>query len=148
MIKTVKKSLFDAPKGSVLVHACNAKGVWSAGIAKQFAERFPQTHRKYKDECLNIWITGRAFIYPENGYYICNLITSEGFGANVDKPEVILKNTGSALEDLKLTLQVTLNKPVICSNKFNSGLFNVPWKDTEALIHEILPEADWTVYDI
>lgn len=47
-----KGDLFaDAPEGTLLVHACNGKGVWGSGVAKQFREIYPAAFREYKAHC-------------------------------------------------------------------------------------------------
>ena len=39
-----------------------------------------------------------------------------------------------------------INTDTIAACKFNSGLFKVPWKDTEKIIDEL--EIDMTVYEL
>ena len=47
MIQYKRMSLFDAPTESAIFHSCNALGIWGAGIAKEFKERFPNTYKQY-----------------------------------------------------------------------------------------------------
>ncbi|KAL2116400.1 hypothetical protein VTJ04DRAFT_8568 [Mycothermus thermophilus] len=42
---------FSAPRGAVLIHACNALGVWGGGIAAAFADRYPEAYRAYRAHC-------------------------------------------------------------------------------------------------
>lgn len=130
-INVVKSSLFDAPKGSVLLHACNTKGVWGSGIAKQFAERFPDAKEKYSWMCSfeGKSLLGKCLLIDDGDYTVACIFTSEDYGANVDTPAEILKHTKSAIADL---LSQT-NKP-IHSCKINSGLFNVPWEKTKRIL--------------
>ncbi|KGO39501.1 Appr-1-p processing [Penicillium expansum] len=44
--------LFDAPNGAALIHACNCQGVWGAGIARAFRERYPAAYEIYRNHCL------------------------------------------------------------------------------------------------
>ncbi|KAJ5642422.1 hypothetical protein N7490_006422 [Penicillium lividum] len=44
--------LFDAPPGSALIHACNAKGSWGSGIAQAFAQKYPEAYERYQEYCL------------------------------------------------------------------------------------------------
>ncbi|KAJ5488417.1 Appr-1-p processing [Penicillium expansum] len=44
--------LFDAPNGAALIHACNCQGVWGAGIARAFRERYPAAYKIYRNHCL------------------------------------------------------------------------------------------------
>lgn len=50
-IKYIKGSLFDAPEGYILTHACNAQGVWGSGIAKEFKKRKPLAFKNYNLFC-------------------------------------------------------------------------------------------------
>lgn len=49
MITYKKMSLFDAPKETIIVHACNSQGMWGSGIAKPFAQNYPVSYESYKD---------------------------------------------------------------------------------------------------
>lgn len=152
-----KESLFVAPLGSVLVHACNAKGVWGSGIAVEFKKRFPNAFETYHNFCVNATgpIVGEALITgQEQGYYVGCLITSEDFGVNRDAPLVILKNTEAAVKNLLTAVKnppkgvLDLNLPLpIYSNKFNSGFFGVPWQSSETILKELIGPTDWTIMD-
>lgn len=146
MIKYREGSLFDAPKGGLLVHACNAQGVWGSGIAKEFKKKFPTSFEEQKMYCDMADQTGNALITSEN---VGCLFTSRGYSTGKDNEEVILKNTKTALEDLLSTFNGLRENYFIYSNKFNSGLFGVPWGHTEILLHETLrayPNVTWIVY--
>ncbi|KAJ5673637.1 hypothetical protein N7507_002764 [Penicillium longicatenatum] len=45
-------NLFDAPPRSALIHACNARGSWGAGIAREFALKYPWAFTEYRKHCL------------------------------------------------------------------------------------------------
>ncbi|CDM38007.1 hypothetical protein DTO013E5_8236 [Penicillium roqueforti] len=57
-------NLFDAPNGAALIHACNCQGVWGAGIARAFRDRYPAAYDIYRNHCL---------IYK--GHPVTNIIT-------------------------------------------------------------------------
>lgn len=150
-----KMSLFSAPQGSVLVHACNAKGVWGSGIAKEFKERFPTAERLYKDLCRDFGIVGTSQVISsydvkQDGktYWIGNLINSSGFGTTLDSKSEVLVNTILALNSLCYNLE---DKGIntVYSNKFNSGLFRVPWEETEAFLKVFIDRYDltWVICD-
>lgn len=140
-VLNVKGSLFDAPVGSILVHACNARGVWGTGIAVEFKKRFPESFDFYHEFCMEEGnkLLGVTILCPEeNGYFVGCLITSDGYGKFKDSPEDILKNT-------RLALPCVLDTVLpIHSNKFNSGLFAVPWNDTEKVLLETMDKAGYT----
>lgn len=144
MIATIKGSLFDAPKGSILMHACNCRGVWGSGIAKTFSERFPKAYNAYAYECLRkgSLLLGTCFLIPDTDYAIACLFTSENYGRCVDSPDQILASTRKAVNDL--IKQNVSNKP-LHTCKINSGMFNVSWKDTESILEAT--GIDFTVYD-
>jgi ADP-ribose 1''-phosphate phosphatase len=142
-----KMDLFDAPKGSVLVHAGNAQGVWGSGIAAEFHKRFPKAFESYNNECFKNSMIGDYDCTEENDYIVATIITSENYGGKVDNPEEILVNTTLALDSLCRILNVDDLNGRIYSNKFNSGLFNVPWEKTEAILKVFVKRYDlnWTV---
>ncbi len=43
--------IFAAPSNTLLIHACNCQGSWSAGIAKAFKDRYPKAFAKYAAHC-------------------------------------------------------------------------------------------------
>lgn len=142
MITIKRMSLFDAPAESAICHACNALGVWGSGIAKEFKERFPNIYiyiyKQYNRYCTTEERNpvGTVIVGFENDFIVGNLITSYGYGKDVDPPEEILKNTEKALHEFFEYLEEQHVKNVYC-NKFNSGLFKVPWEDTEKLLETV-----------
>lgn len=145
-------SLFDAPSGSFLVHAVNCRGVWGSGIAKEFGERFPKSYEIYRKMCKNVndINIGTACILPrENDYKVCCLFTSRGYGIEVDSPDEIRVNTALAIHGLlNMNPFTTAQQPIIYSNKFNSGFFNVPWEQTEYILDKMINQyCQWIVCD-
>jgi len=130
-----KMSLFDSPAESAICHACNALGVWGSGIAKEFKERCPNTYKQYNRYCTqnDKNPVGTVIVGFENDFIIGNMITSYGYGKDVDPPDEILKNTEKALHEFFEYLEEQNVKRVYC-NKFNSGFFKVPWEETEKLL--------------
>lgn len=149
MITYKKMSLFDAPLGSVLVHAVNCRGQFRSGIAAEFKAKFPQVYELYLGRCLygpspiGTCLLGSA---PRPEYLVANLFTSVEESANKDPEETILVNTVLALNDLLKSCRYE----TFYSCKFNSGHFGVPWEKTESII-KILTErynVDWVVCEI
>lgn len=155
MITHKKMSLFDAPAGAVICHAVNAQGVWGSGIAREFKEIYPGAFTEYNKWCEkngpgNSGYWGWANWPNEIVGWLC---TSENYGNRVDHPEVIKVNTTLALIDFCNRMYSMYPRPNwetidIYSNKFNSGLFNVPWKDSELILETVLkkfPRINWIV---
>lgn len=145
-------SLFDAPKGSILVHACNAQGVWGSGIAVEFKKRFPESFNVYHLGCCGEDATGIGIVLPEEKQYkVGCLITSTNYGPKKDSVKTVLQNTKEALKMFFIASILPLNADVeIHSNKFNSGLFGVEWEKTEKILLDVMHEVGynkvWTVW--
>jgi ADP-ribose 1''-phosphate phosphatase len=144
-----KISLFDAPAGAILVHACNAQGVWGSGIAKEFKSKFPKSFKEYNEYCKNnpsYYTDGTALITKlENDHQVGCLITSSNYGDKLNAEQTILINTKHALENLAQKCKET----TFYSNKFNSGFFKVPWEHTEKLINDFVKKHNkiWIICD-
>ena len=144
-VTIVKGSLFDAPKGSIICHACNCQGVWGSGIAKQFAQRYPHAYKFYQRMCREGGdLLGLCLLLDTGNHIVGCLFTSANFGSKVDSVPEILDATADAIGDL--IWQNTSNKPIhMC--KINSGLFGVDWKLTQEVL-ESYPEQEFTVWEI
>jgi len=152
-----KMSLFDAPEGSIIVHACNAQGSWNSGIAKEFKERYPRSFQHYEEYCrLNPrhLKVGRGKLLSstiEHKHKVGILITSNKYGAEKDPKELIKIQTTLAINQLLETNLAAHGrnpsvKGIIYSNKFNSGLFKVPWKETELILTTVLKHYSWITW--
>lgn len=145
-----KMNLFDAPVGSILVHACNAKGVWGSGIAKDMKQNYPYAYYCYEAECQKYPMIAEFDYTRDQDKIIVSLITSQDYGRNVDSPQEILVNTTIALNELGRYLEDNDEQDKIYSNKFNSGLFKVPWEETEKILKVIVDRynLNWVVCEI
>lgn len=147
-IKYIKGSLFDvAEPESILIHAVNCRGVWGSGIAKEFKIKFPQSFEIYHYSCSNKNVGEAGICKQENGYSVGCLYTSESYGKEVDDKDKIIVQTTLALNDLVTVCLPIKYKGKIYSNKFNSGLFGVPWEETEKILAYFVERynLDWTV---
>lgn len=143
-ITTIKGNLFDAPKGSIIIHACNTKGVWGSGIAKEFAKRFPKARDIYVEHCKEhgASLIGTCLLIPAGDYVIGCLFTSKNFGKHVSKPDKILENTENAVAHM-IALNTDDKEMHMC--KINAGLFKVDWNDTKKVLKGF--DIPFTVYD-
>lgn len=143
MIKYEKMSLFDAPKDSHIMHAGNCKGVWGSGIAKEFKARFPKSFEDYHNYCkshkFGINAAGSYTMHSENDYHVTTILTSVGYADTKSTVEEILHFTSLSLISLLQYLSNIGIKEIYC-NRFNSGLFAVPWQKTESVI-KLVSEA-------
>lgn len=163
MITNQNISLFDAPKESIIVHACNSQGVWGSGIAKPFKEKYPVSYEFYADFCKK-WndrrgtACGRADLSPfpqSEPHWVGWIVTSHNYGQLKDSPDVIKIYTTLALREFCTKVYQaysadTTEEIYVYSNKFNSGLFAVPWEDTELILKTVLQDfkrINWVVCD-
>ncbi|PYH75009.1 MIF domain protein [Aspergillus vadensis CBS 113365] len=126
----IQGSLFDAPEGAALIHACNCRGTWGKGIARVFRSNYPAAYEVYRSHCrqfsskprYNSITTsdgtrrarlpeGTALMIPpqkrdhENDcrkrHWIICLFTSRGLGRMVSPENIVLENTELAIADMK-----------------------------------------------
>lgn len=161
MVSYKTMSLFDAPKDCVIVHACNSQGVWGSGIAKAFKEKYPHSFVVYNRFCSIAnqergTACGRASLstfHDDEPHWVGWIVTSHNYGPLKDSPEQIKINTTLALAEFcrkVYTAHPPEEYPTIdvYSNKFNSGLFNVPWEDSELILNTVLKDfkrINWVV---
>lgn len=131
----------------VLTHACNTQGVWGSGFAKQLADKYPEACDTYRIYCegqlrMSMDITGQALIVMTQKPWIGCLFTSARYGKQKDDPYTIFDNTISSSLHLISMLE---EDSVIHSPMINSGLFAVPWEDTEKAIKSALLKCDKTI---
>lgn len=148
-------SLFDAPEDNIIIHACNAQGKWRSGIAKEFKKQYKLSYKDYKVHCKkhsNVCGTAEmSNLHLEETHWVGWIITSNGESNDKDNKELIKINTTLALKDLCQNLynkcRGTYNIDIY-SNKFNSGLFEVPWEESELILKRVLedyPRINWTI---
>lgn len=141
----LKQDLFAAPKGSLLAHACNCKGVWGSGVAVGFKEHCPEAYKQYNQYCTEGSefddILGSCLLIenPKDDFRVGCLMTSDNYGFLRDTNEEILKATETAFRALLLKCSRKGIKEIWIP-KINSGLFAVPWESTYEVILKCLKE--------
>ncbi|KAK0503641.1 hypothetical protein EDD18DRAFT_1344490 [Armillaria luteobubalina] len=140
----IKKDIFSAPENSILVHACNTKGSWGAGIALAFRERYPEAFTVYNQHCKEQGpaTLGTCLLIPGERHDIACLFTLEAYGRQKDSLEQILDATRTAMGDL---MRQNTEGKKIHACRINSGKFGVPWVDTERILEEL--GVEMTIYD-
>jgi ADP-ribose 1''-phosphate phosphatase len=144
--------LLQAPEGALLIHACNAKGVWGTGIAKAFKSQYPQAYATHHAFCVKDHKpshpvpTGTTQLLAPcdtQRHWIGCLFTSAKYGKAKDKPELIVRNTVEAMQMLLELVSRTEGITVIRMCKINSGKFGVPWKKTAEALTGLELKAHW-----
>lgn len=156
MIEYRKGDMFEQDReGKIFVHACNCQGVWGSGIAKVFAEKYPQAYQRYRTHCLEYvekgkqtLLQGTTLLIKNELQYIGCLFTSIYYGKFKSAAPIILENTRNAIEDF-FSIDVA-RMMEIHSPKINSGLFGVPWEQTENIINDAIKGTDfrWIVWEL
>ena len=151
-VKHIKGDLFAAPAGSILLHACNCYGSWGGGIAAVFRKKYPDAYQVYHRHCISQTdkskLLGTTLLIPAGSkdgqeHTIGCLFTSLGGGAtNCDDVKQILQATRHALQDLQRQNETAAAPLKLAGCKFNSGIFNVPWPETERVIDEVGLDMD------
>jgi len=141
-------NLFDKlDKDVIYLHACNAQGLWGAGVATQFKMTFPDAylaHIRKSNKC------GEGYIVHHRDYKVACLITSEHYGKRKDPPKKILVQTYTALQNM--LNNISENEITVYSPKINSGYFATPWDATEKVIKlacsKVNKKITWVVWEI
>lgn len=150
IVKEVVGNIFESPSPSILIHSCNVLGNWGAGVAAEFAKRYPIARKEYYEHCWKnrdsrdirgtcLLIEPRDTLYGE--HYVACLFVSRGFGRDKDGRQQIIENTRSALGDLEHqveSLKRTVDPGECFSVRLNNGLFGVDWKVTKSLLEASL----------
>lgn len=150
-------SLFDAPPGTLLLHACNTQGSWGAGIALAFKQQYPKAYAIYHDFCTtehsfkggNPVPVGTTLLIPPvdgaEGHWIGCLFTSRQYGKRKDSVAEILQNTGRAMEACLALAQLAGEQAIsgVRMCRINSGKFGVPWLRTEVVLRGIVVREGW-----
>ncbi|KAJ7918793.1 hypothetical protein B0H13DRAFT_2268953 [Mycena leptocephala] len=144
-ITHIKADIFAAPAGSILIHACNTRGSWGAGIATAFQERYPGAFAKYKNTCKKHGeaLLGTCLLIRGETHDVACLFTSKDYGRRVDSPADILAATKLSVADLLKQNVDPVKEMHAC--RFNSEKFGVPWEETEKVLVEL--DAEMTVYE-
>lgn len=142
MIDVVKGDIFDA-KVDALVDPVNCYGVAGAGLAKEFAARFPEEQRHYKKWCRYgharlgevLYVPGAPGIYyfPTKGHWKdSSRLADIEIGLNSLRRLVVLNQHGS-----------------IALPALGCGLGGLRWKDVLDLIKRSLDgmTADIHIYE-
>lgn len=143
--------LFNNSKNSILIHSCNCMGSWNAGVAREFYRRYPQAFIEYQKKCYDRSFLGRCLLICPSRYnnldcYIACLFTSYKYGTYKDKPDDIIKNTKSAINDLFAQLvSLNLQESKIKMPRINSGYFGVPWSQTKDAISSLSFDHKWKI---
>lgn len=126
-----------------LTNAVNCMGIMGAGIAKQFADKYPQMYEEYKTLCkANAYEVGKIRIHNEQGKYIINFPTMKHPGQK-SKMVDIIKGLQTMKQKLKDDYQYD-NAPIsvaICALGCGVGGLNA--EDVLAEVEKCFKYTNW-----
>jgi O-acetyl-ADP-ribose deacetylase (regulator of RNase III) len=141
-------SIFDCEE-NILVNPVNCVGVWGAGLARQFADKFPKTYKQYLVEYRAGFLRpGYCVVHDENDKAVVCLPTKDHW-RDPSKLEYIrwgmhfLLSNAFGEEVNKDTMQIAMPK-------LGCGLGGLNWKDVSGVLKEFdqtYPDVHLFVYD-
>ncbi len=142
MIKYVSGDIFNSDC-QTLVNPVNCVGVMGAGLAWQFAERYPKLEREYRCICRNKLLTiDKLWICRYSGKWVLCFPTKRHWRAPSK-----LKYIEAGLRNLVKTYK-TRGITSIAFPKLGCGLGGLDWNDVRALMERYLGpiELDVQIY--
>ncbi|CAI4054977.1 hypothetical protein N7582_000215 [Saccharomyces uvarum] len=174
-ITYVKGNILKAtPRPRILIHSCNCNGSWGGGIAYQLALHYPKAEEDYIKVCEEYGsaLLGKCVLLPSyknSDLLICCLFTSSFGGSSHAEKQSILEYTKLSLDKLKAFraaegktklrddiintyiddhIKYPIEEYKLEMPQINSGIFGVPWKETERVLEEFDDSMDFTVYQL
>ena len=139
-------NLFDS-ECKYLVNAVNCQGIMGAGIAKQFADRYPKMYEEYKTLCTcGGYEIGKIRIHEDSGKYIINFPTMRYPG---NKSTLI--NIIKGLQDMKQRMRYEYqydNVPVsVAMCAVGCGIGGLNAEDVLAEVEKCFKYTNWCNVD-
>lgn len=146
-----KKSLSDAPDGSVIIHTTNCSGVWESEVDAYLAKEFPKAFENYQEYCksnMKEFLLGTSCISECNGKYIVSILASVGYGKNSDSTYYVLAKTIHGFGHGLYSVLHRYGKVPgdVYSVKLGEGDFKVPWAYTYTPMARLImqtPGLNW-----
>lgn len=144
-IEYVTGDLLSAPKGSVIVHGCNAQGVMGSGVALQIKEQFPQAFAMYMAHynTLGSLRLGEITTVEVDERLIVNAITQEFYGRGRQRYvdyEAVACCFQAVVNTLENDFYFGMGYDTICFPKIGAGLANGDWDILSIIIDKTVPD--------
>lgn len=125
--------LFDT-EAPMIGHGVNVKGLMGAGIAKEFARRFPEMKENYRRRCeQGILLPGKVYFYkdPETGIVVANMASQDlpGPHARIEWLESTARGA-LALADSRGFTKVALPR-------IGCGIGGLEWAEVKAVLERV-----------
>ena len=140
MIYYTKGNIFEA-KAEALVNPVNCVGSMGAGLAKQFASRFPGMLPPYEEACdQNKLQPGGIWVYRAKGVDILNLATKDHW-RHESKLEWIDRGIEALADLIETNSYQSVAVPAL-----GCGFGRLKWEDVKYLIKLHLEELDANIF--
>lgn len=127
----IKGDLFDAPEPA-LAHGCNTQGLMGAGIAKVFANKYPEMYRHYVGLCaMRLFSVGSVLTWHAPDRIVFNLGTqiNPGADARLFAIHIALSNMAGLAVDMELS---SVGIPMI-----GCGIGGLTWGDVGPCVRDV-----------
>ena len=142
MIKEVKGNLFESGIQAIC-HGCNTVGAMGAGIALQFAKRYPKMVVEYQRLCrMGHFTTGSCYVYqsPSDDRIIGNLGSQKMPGA-----DATVENIELSLEEFILSLK-EMGMKELGMPKIGCGIGGLDWEtEVKPVVEQLADKHDFNI---
>ena len=130
--REVEGNLFDADTPAI-GHGVNLAGVMGAGIAREFAERYPEMVPTYRQACLDgaLQLGGFQRFDADDGRHIYNLASQARPGRDA-RYDALRNSVGAAIRDC-----LALGVSELALPRIGCGIGGLRWEWVEASLNKV-----------
>lgn len=145
MISIVNGDILEC-KEDIICHQVNVFGNMGGGLARQIAQKFPETEKDYIKYCEMfgcnyINLSGRALITAESEKYIANMFSQElNFNTNYSDIEQCFKT----IKEFAIKGNLSIAIPY----KIGCGIANGNWEEVYKIIQRVFCDYNATIYKL
>jgi O-acetyl-ADP-ribose deacetylase (regulator of RNase III) len=132
----------------VILHGCNAKGKFNAGVAKAIRNKWPEVYDRYSKAYDEFGLIPGSIIVvltDDKEKLVINAITQPSYGRDPNTVYVDYDAVQLALEETKTVLD-SYGLTALAMPRIGTGLGNGSWDKIKQIIEEELPGINVTVY--
>ena len=134
-MQIIEGNILDITSG-IICHQVNCRGVFNAGLAKQFRQRYPEVYEAYMDWYKkNLWELGKTQIVQ-----ITDELSVANMAGQFDCGTHRRMTNYPALETCLKALQST-EKQIYLPYGLGSGLAGGDWRIIRSMIDKITPQT-------
>ena len=151
-VKVIKGDLLKAEE-DIIIHQVNCQGAYGAGLAKQIAQKYPETKKEYVRYC-NINnkkdLLGDCLFTKTDDFIIANLFGQYNYGRYGSFYKKYSRQTDykAFAKGLKIIKDTYPNKSIAIPYKIGCGLANGNWDKIKEIFNLVFPEKEIIVYKL